>query len=528
MGRLLLITFLLNGLFLALVLPAYPDLPWIAAEALLLSGIFAVLRPPILRSGLAGATGILYALLVFFTLCDFLVRESLGRSLNIYLEAGKISAAFNLLETNLGPILSIAGLIILLLALGALAVVVARLLNRIDRGSPSRGQRRAMMALGLLAAILTQAQWLPVAWTGSAQIAQQALLAIDTHRTTQAFRTHLEAENQNSGARALPALGDADVILGFVESYGVSAILDPRYRDLIGRRLDLMETALTDAGLHLVSGKLRSPVQGGQSWLAHATLLSGQWITTQLDYETLLASDYPTLIDDLRLTGHDTIAVMPAITRAWPEGRQLGYDRIYDSSSMDYEGPPLNWVTMPDQYTWSWFARTIQAQSDRPLFAEIALISSHAPWVPILPVLDAWETIGDGRVFEPWRDSGEAPASLWQDTDRVRKHYTRAIDYALAVITGYASRHVDNNTLLMIVGDHQPAPLITGDNASREVMVHLISADPDLLTPFIDDRGKLDSAPSGLSGFQPGTRPMPNVEGEPMDRFRPFLQRHFH
>ena len=36
-----------------------------------------------------------------------------------------------------------------------------------------------------------------------------------------------------------------------------------------------IEGRLTGQGLHMASGWLSSPVAGGQSWLAHATLLSG-------------------------------------------------------------------------------------------------------------------------------------------------------------------------------------------------------------------------------------------------------------
>ncbi|BCB07072.1 hypothetical protein HHSLTHF2_09620 [Vreelandella venusta] len=50
---------------------------------------------------------------------------------------------------------------------------------------------------------------------------------------------------------------------------------------------------------------------------------------------------------------------------------------------------------------------------------------------------------------------------------------------------------VDDNTLLIVLGDHQAAPLITGDNASAAVPVHVISGDPRLLAPF-KARGFID------------------------------------
>ena len=211
------------------------------------------------------------------------------------------------------------------------------------------------------------------------------------------------------------------------------------------------------------------------------------------------------------------MAVMPAVTQAWPEGRLLRYEHIYDHDDMDYQGPPFNWVTMPDQYTWRWF-QTLREQMPGPLFAELALISSHAPWVPILPVLEDWESIGNGQVFECWKGAGETPVSLWRDPDRVRTNYAKAIAYTLTVASGFAARYVGEDTLMIILGDHQPAPLITGENASRDVIVHIISGDPALVTPFLSGE---------LPGFQLGTRPDLQTAGAPMNEFRPFLHRHF-
>ncbi|MGM0768277.1 MAG: hypothetical protein ACQEV6_09635 [Pseudomonadota bacterium] len=512
----LLLALLLNLMLVALTLPGFPNLPWLAVETLFLWGLFALLTPGSLRRSLAIAGGITYALLAALALIDVLVRQSLGRPLNLYLELGVADSAYQLLTTNLGSALAVGVLLMLLAILVALGWLFAVLLHRLGRHTP-RHRGKVLLPAAAAVAVLAVALPAPMAATGTALLGRQAALAADTHDATRAFRQQVDADH-GSDTGTLDALAGTDVILGFVESYGISAISDPRYGRVIQPRLREMASVLREHGLHLVSGRLKSPVQGGQSWLAHTTLLSGRWVDSQLDYDILLSSRHTTLIDDMKQTGHETLAVMPAITESWPEGRRLGYDRIFDAATMGYEGPPFNWVTMPDQYTWSWFERELRAPSGRPLFAELALISSHAPWVPILPVLPDWNDIGDGSVFETWRDQGEAPASLWRDPQRVREHYGRALDYALAVITGYARQYVDNDTLLIIVGDHQPAPLITGDNASRDAVIHIISANPELVEPFLE---------AGLPGFQAGAVPRLDIEGMPMDRFRRVFQQLF-
>ena len=88
---------------------------------------------------------------------------------------------------------------------------------------------------------------------------------------------------------------------------------------------------------------------------------------------------------------------MPAITLAWPEADYFGYDRVLAAADLGYRGQPFNWVTMPDQFTLAAFERRLLDPAPRaPVFAEIALISSHAPWTPIPPLLP-WEAIGRRR-----------------------------------------------------------------------------------------------------------------------------------
>ena len=206
------------------------------------------------------------------------------------------------------------------------------------------------------------------------------------------------------------------------------------------------------------SGYLTSPTMGGQSWLPHGTLESGLWIADQQLYDLLVTSDRLTLTKAFDRAGRHTVTVRPAITMPWPEGPLLGYQTIYAAKDLGYRGKPYNWITMPDQYTLAAFERLERLRPHPPLYAEMALISSHAPWTPIPPVLERWSTIGDGEIFSQWADQGDPPDVVWRDPERVRKQYALAIDYVLGVLASYAARFVDDRTLLILVGDHQPAP----------------------------------------------------------------------
>ena len=80
---------------------------------------------------------------------------------------------------------------------------------------------------------------------------------------------------------------------------------------------------LARAGLEARSAFLDSPIFGGGSWLAHATLQSGLWIDSQPRYDQLMASDRLTLSGAFGEAGWRTVGVNPANDRPWPEGDVL-------------------------------------------------------------------------------------------------------------------------------------------------------------------------------------------------------------
>ena len=532
-----------------------PGRAWIALEAgVLLGG--AVLLPPsrwsrwLCRAGAvaAGAASLLL-------LADAATRQSLGRPLNLYLDLQLAPSVLHLLQGSLGTVPGSAAVAGGVVVWGALVLLAVYLVGRLPglapwwtaptqaphsesagrRPRPGAAEGRAHRVLrwsvagvgGILlcgsAASLAGAS-VPFLGLGRGWTERPAVVVVRQQLRTTARMLEARArfgDELGRGAASYAAvpgllggLGGQDVVLAFLESYGTTVLDDPRYAPVVRPRLEEMEGRLERAGLHVATARMLSPSQGGQSWLAHASILSGLWIEDQLRYDLLLASDRETLVDDFRHAGYETVAVMPAITMAWPEGTRFGYDRIWARRDIDYAGPSLNWVTMPDQFTWSFFQGTVRPGIDRPLFAELGLISSHAPWTPILPVLDAWEAIGDGAVFRRWTDAGEAPEELWRDPERVRSHFARSVEYAVHAALAWAERYLPDGGLLLLMGDHQPAPLITGDDAPRTVPVHVVSADRSLVEPFL------------AWGFAAGALPPEDASPHRMDAFRSwFVQR---
>jgi hypothetical protein len=530
-----------------------PGRVWIALEALALVGLVAVLPPRGWARWLARVAAVALGAAVLLLLADAAARQSLDRGLNLYLDLHLAPSIVHLLQGALGPVRGVVALVAMAVVGVGLLAAVGTLLSRVVGRRTSGGERvtgwRRMGGrggVGLAGAVLLAVSGaalsgvpVPVLGLGRGWTERPAWVVVDQqiHQLTRMLqvRERFQSElarlpevGEASGAR-LQGLEGRDVILAFVESYGMTALEDPRYAPVVRPRLETMARRLEAAGLHLATGSLVSPTQGGQSWLAHASVLSGLWIADQLRYDLLLASGRATLVHDFQRTGYRTAAIMPAITLAWPEGDRLGYDRVWARKDIDYRGPELNWVTMPDQFTWS-FLETEVRPAPGPLFAELNLISSHAPWTPVLPVLDDWEGLGSGEVFDRWEGTGETPERLWRNPDRVREAYPRSVEYAVHAALAWAERYLDEDALLLLMGDHQPAPLITGEDASRAVPVHVVSGDPSLVEPFLEwgfAPGPFPPAtPGGRFRGEVGTAPEPDTP-RGMDAFRPWFVKTF-
>ena len=88
--------------------------------------------------------------------------------------------------------------------------------------------------------------------------------------------------------------------------------------------------------------------------------------------------------------------------------------------------------------------------------------------------------------------------------------YLRSVAYDLRLLTDYAIRFVPGETLMVILGDHQPVAEVTGWSASHAVPVHVISRSRALVAPFLARgylpgmRPRRTAPPAGLETFLPG------------------------
>src|SRR4029079_13398387 len=183
-------------------------------------------------------------------------------------------------------------------------------------------------------------------------------------------------------------------------------------------------------------------------------------IDGQRGYDQLVAHDRLTLTSAFKRAGWRAVGAMPANHRAWPEGSSFyRYDQIYDRRNLGYRGPDFGLPPMPDQYTFMALQRLELAKRDRQrLFAEVALVSSHAPWTRIPRLVPARE-VGDGSIFGRIPPAESTKASLFGDAKRARSAYGHSIEYSLRSLFSFVQQSDDKNLVLVVLGDHQPATL---------------------------------------------------------------------
>jgi hypothetical protein len=140
--------------------------------------------------------------------------------------------------------------------------------------------------------------------------------------------------------------------------------------------------------------------------------------------------------------------------------------------------------------------------------AEIPLVTSHAPWAPLPSGLVGWDQVGDGKIFAPMAAAGDRPEVVWRSPSRVRTAYRKSIEYSLNALISYVETYGDKNLVLVFLGDHQPAPLVTGQDPNRDVPITIVARDPAVLNRI------------STWGWQDGLRPGPNAPVWPMNAFR--------
>ena len=165
--------------------------------------------------------------------------------------------------------------------------------------------------------------------------------------------------------------------------------------------------------------------------------MSGVEVRDTGDYMLLLTQERETWPKRFRAAGYRTIAVMPGMKSAWPEGAFYGFDAIHDELALEYRGPDFGWWRIPDQFSLARVAE-LEARNDshEPLLTFLPTINTHIPFLPVPPYQADWQRVlapqpypPGGRRREPRGDAGlgSARRAVRRRRSSIRSRISRAI-----------------------------------------------------------------------------------------------------
>ena len=509
--------------WVALVVPDQPqDLTLVAFLRLPLEGLvliaLAVLLPAAARRILAGLAGPALGLVVILRILDigfftafYRPFDPVGDIGNLGLGVETLRAAIGSTRANLLVVGGVAG------AVGVLALITFSLFRVMRVAAENR--RFSLRAMTALAAV-----WLVCAASGAqlrahTSIASTSAASYVAHevqtvqadiRDSEVFARQIRHDGFNNlpGNRLLTGLRGKDVLLVFVESYGQVSVQGSSFSPAIDGLLNEGTRQLRTSGFSARSTFVSAPGFGGASWLAHSTLQSGAWANSQRRYSELVDSHRFNLTEAFNRAGWRTINFAPADDRNWPEGSSFyHYDKLWDRREMGYRGPGFTYAPMPDQYMFAALQRLELSRAHRrPLFAEVDTVSSHMPWDRI-PKMIPWNDVGNGSIFNRI-PIYRPPSAFWWHSNQVKDAYARSLEYSLNALISFVQHYGKKNLVLVVVGDEQPLPIVSGKATSHDVPISIIAHDPSVMRRI------------SAWGWQPGLLPSAKAPVWRMSAFR--------
>ena len=467
---------------------------------------------------ITGALGTLVVLVRLFRFGDGVTRRYFNRPLNLALDLPLSPELVRLLDSTVSRPKLILGTVAALAGLVGIGVLVASVFRRAELYFSARTPR--MIFAGIVGVTLVLSPFvasdggrgLRVGAFGASLVPvalrqTSAWLAVDQHRIAATDEIRGVNQRLRHSARGIERLHGANVFLFLVESYGETVIDRPDLAREMAPTYAAVANTLRAAGFDVASGLLASPTYAGRSWLAQETLATGVAATDTV-VDTLLQRERPmTMARIFRDAGYRTVLVQPGSTHPALFRWLYDFEQVYSAWDLDYHGPDFLWAPMPDQYVVDFVHRREVAQASRPLLIEYALVSSHAPWSSQPSIVTDWARMGDGHIFNTL-PIAHFPVG-WTNLSDGASAYVRSVAYDLDVIAQYITQFVPGDSLVIVLGDHQPVAEVTRWSASYAVPVHAISRNRMFIDAF-RARGytsgmwpRRSEKPPGLETFLP-------------------------
>ena len=427
-----------------------------------------------ISSGLLRAITAIWIALVVGRYADVTATALFGRDINLYWDLRFIPDVVSLLAKAAHVWLVLGVAVAVVAVFGVLYVVLRWALGRVAEAA---GDTRERIAL-VIAAALAVVPGIPVARPVTLTYARQISVAI---RAMSGATIVAPSPAMTSN---LARVKGADVYLIFLESYGAVTFERPEFATRLAPDRALFDAAIRETNRDVVSAFVESPTFGGSSWLAHISLMSGVEVRDPDVNAMLMAQKRDTIVTNFKHEGYRTIGLMPGLWQAWPEGGFYNFDDIYGGERLDYRGPQFGWFDIPDEFALAKFDALEAGRPARPpLFMFFPTISTHTPFRPTPPYQPDWKRVLTDQPF----DQADLDRSFDAQADwlNLGPSYTDAMAYTYATLAGYLRAHADRDFVMILLGDHQPPALVSGEGAPWDVPVHVIASRRDVLDELV-------------------------------------------
>jgi len=426
-----------------------------------------------------------WTLLVLGRYAEVTAQGLYGRDVNLYWDLRFIPDVAAMVARVAKAWLVIVVVAAAAAALALLFAIVRLAIARLAAAVSDRAARRRLVSGAALLTIFFVAERAGV-WVAARDIWNTPEPLFPTPVTVTYARQIRVVAQALAGAPALPQsppmdsdlsrVAGADVFLIFIESYGAISFDHPEISRRLAPARNDFAAAVAETHRSVVSAFVESPTFGGGSWLAHLSLLSGIEVRDPETNATLMAARRDTMARAFGRHGFRTIGLMPGMRQSWPEGSFYGFDAIYSAAKLDYHGPEFGWFAIPDQYSLARLdAAEIAAQPRRPAFVFFPTISTHFPFLPAPPYQPDWpRMLASNRPY----DGPSIVRAYDRQPDWITfiPGYAVALTYDFATIGGYLRLRADRDGVMILLGDHQPPALVTGEGASHDVPVHIVAS----------------------------------------------------
>lgn len=447
------------------------------------------------RRLLAWASG-LWTLLAIGRYADVTAPALWGRELNFFWDLRFLPdvAALLLGASRRAILLGIVATLVIIAVLTALYLSLRWAMRALAAGAGTRLGQQLLGTAATLVVLLYAAQSAEL--TGRDFLGEPRrvmprpviqVYARQLRLVTQALTRNVKLPPSPALDADLATVQGADVFLFFVESYGAVTYDNPGFDARLRQPREQLARAIQETGRNVVSAFVRSPTFGGSSWFAHISFLSGLKVDDPDVNALLMTEKRPTVVTNFAMRGYRTLALMPGLWYPWPEGSFYGFQDIYSGPRLGYQGPSFGWWDLPDQFTLAKLDALETSKAERPpLFVFYPTVSTHTPFTPVPPYVADWSRMLTDR---PYTDEELDRAYVGEPTYMdLSPSYVDSVAYAYETFAGYVRERAGRDYVMILIGDHQPPALVSGEGARWDVPIHIITNRTSIIDGLIRNR----------------------------------------